>query len=149
MERVIRENLALTDKMQDLLQDDGESSNIMNKLEILAALRDSHEPDTSSTSRAASVGKSQRDRQNKRKLTDTLEDRDSVAADSPAAGPSPKVAINQKDRLMAKSGSSRAGSVPAGRESSVKADDDKDDQGKGKKKRSSTASRSSKKGGSH
>ena len=53
-----------------------------------------------------------------------------MAADSPG-GPSPKVVISsQKDRLVAKSGSSRAGSVPVAREGSVKIDED--DSGKGK-----------------
>lgn len=67
-----------------------------------------------------------------------MDDRDSIAADSPG-GPSPKVVISsQKDRLVAKSTSSRAGSVPAMRESSVKAEDDRDDLGKGKKARSSS-----------
>ncbi len=93
---------------------------------------------TSSASRATSVGhsKSGRDRQGKRKLTD-VDDRDSIAADSPG-GPSPKVVISsQKDRLVAKSHGSRAGSVPAGREGSVKVEDDRDDLGKGKRTRSS------------
>ena len=68
-----------------------------------------------------------------------MDDRDSIAADSPG-GPSPKVVISsQKDRLVAKSNSSRAGSVPV-REGSVKVEDDKDD--KGKKARSSSKSQS-------
>jgi len=120
---------------------------ITEKLGILAALRDSNEADTTSTSRATSVGKVQRDRPSKqRKTTDVLDDTDSIAADSPAANPvanpSPKVIIsNQKDRLFAKTGSSRAGSVPmGGREGSVRAEDDKDDSIKGKKKLSSLGS---------
>jgi SAGA-associated factor 29 len=105
---------------------------------LLSALRSSEEV-PSSASRATSVGhgKSGRDRQGKRKLTDSLDDRDSIAADSPG-GPSPKVVISQKDRLVAKSGGSRAGSVPVMREGSV--NDDKDDLGKGKMARSSSKS---------
>ncbi|KAI1525497.1 repeatdomain containing protein [Pyrenophora tritici-repentis] len=98
---------------------------------LLAALRMSEEVPPSA-SRATSVGhgKSGRDRQGKRKLTDSIDERDSVAADSPG-GPSPKVIISsQKDRLVAKSGGSRAGSVPVAREGSVKMEDDKDDSGK-------------------
>jgi SAGA-associated factor 29 len=73
-------------------------------------------------------------------LTDSIDDRDSIVADSPASA-SPKVVISsQKDRLVAKAGGSRAGSVPAAREASAKLEDDKDDSGKGKKKRSSTSS---------
>lgn len=102
-------------------------------MNILAALRSSDET-PNSASRATSVGKSQRDRPGKqRKVTDSIDDRDSITADS--SGPSPKVAISQKDKLIAKSASSRAGSVPIGREGSVKADDD--DNGKGKKGHSS------------
>jgi SAGA-associated factor 29 len=103
---------------------------------ILSALRSSDDTPTSA-SRATSVGKS-RDRQGKRKLIDSLDDRDSIAADSP--GPSPKVVISQKDKLIAKSAGSRAGSVPV-REGSAKVEDD--DNGKGKKGRSSVPRSSS------
>jgi SAGA-associated factor 29 len=139
IEELLRENLRLTEEIAEL--------NITDKLQILAALRNSNEAETVSTSRATSVGKSQRDRPNKRKPTESLDDQDSVVADSPVASqstnpianPSPKVMIQQKDRLIAKTGS-RAGSVPM-RESSVKAEDGGDDTNKGKKKRSSSSRR--------
>jgi SAGA-associated factor 29 len=121
LEKLLRENIRLTEDIQNLCESDS-GNDILKSLEILIALRDAHEPDPISSSRAASVGKNQRDRQTKRKLTD-LEDRDSVAAESPGGGgPSPKVMISTKDRFMAKAGS-RAGSVPVGRESSVKVED--------------------------
>ena len=140
MEELLRENLRLTEEISEL--------NITDKLQILAALRNSNEAETVSASRATSVGKSQRDRPNKRKPTESLDDQDSVAADSPVASqaanpianPSPKIIIQQKDRLIAKTGGSRAGSVPM-RESSVKAEDGGDDTNKGKKKRSSSSRR--------
>ena len=123
-----------------------QGNDICEQLTVLSALRSA---DTdSSTSRATNPGKSSRDRgQNKRKLTDTAnDDRDSIAADSPAV-PSPKVVLGKdRDRLLPKGGSSRAGSVPAGRESSVKVEDERDDV-KGKKKRSSTVTYSRKGGG--
>lgn len=118
-------------------------------MEILGALRNAPDPDPISNSRSTSVGKSQRDRQTKRKLTDTVDDRDSIAAaDSPGGHSSPKVMVPGKDRLKAMSAGSRAGSVPAGRESSVKAEDTQDSQdaGKGKKTRSSISSASYRKG---
>ncbi|KAF2181975.1 hypothetical protein K469DRAFT_670424 [Zopfia rhizophila CBS 207.26] len=121
LEKSLRENIRLTEEIQNLIESDS-GNDILKSLEILAALRDAHEPDPIPTSRAASVGKSQRDRQTKRKHTETLDDRDSIAADSPGGGPSPKVMISTKDRFMAKAGS-RASSVPAARESSVKAED--------------------------
>jgi len=131
MEKLLRENIKLTEEIQQLCESDSGQNDILKSLEILIALRDAHEPEPISTSRAASVGKSQRDRQTKRKHTE-LDDRESVAAESPGGGPSPKVMISTKDRFMAKSGS-RAGSVPV-RESSVKAEDaEVGDQIKGKK----------------
>jgi SAGA-associated factor 29 len=117
-------------------------------MDILAALRGDDEP-MPSASRSTSVGhgKPGRDRHNKRKLTDTtMEDRDSIAAESP---PDPSYKgfpiSSQKDRLNIKTSGSRAGSAPAAREASALLEDDKDDQGKGKKKHSSD-SLSSRKG---
>jgi SAGA-associated factor 29 len=130
----LRENIKLSEEMLTLIKSE-RGNDICEQLSILSALRSA---DTdSSTSRATNTGKS-RDRQNKRKLTDAaMDDRDSVAADSPIA-PSPK--ILGKERLMQKSGSSRAGSaVPTVREGSVKGEDDKDDHLKGKKTRPSAS----------
>ena len=144
METNLREQIRLDNAMIGLLKSSDGDNDISTQLGILSALRSSDDTPTSA-SRATSVGKSQRDRQGKRKVTDSLDDRDSIAADSP--GPSPKVVISQKDKLIAKSTSSRAGSVPIGREGSVKAEDD--DNGKGKKGRSSiprSSSNSSKRG---
>ncbi|KAF2709984.1 hypothetical protein K504DRAFT_466432 [Pleomassaria siparia CBS 279.74] len=132
IEALLRENIRITEDINEI--------NITEKIQVLEGLRNSNETETLNTSRANSVGKAQRERPNKRKMTDSaFDDHDSIAADSPAANPianpSPKVVIAQKDRLMAKSGSSRAGSVPMGRESSVKVEDDKDDFGKDPKHR--------------
>lgn len=141
LDQNLRENIKLSEEMLTLIKSE-RGNDICEQLSILSALRSA---DTdSSASRATTVGKSQRDRQNKRKLTDTIDDRDSIAADSPVA-PSPK--IPGKDRLMQKSGGSRAGSVPAARESSVKAEEDSEHV-KGKRARSFTTS-STKRGGAH
>ncbi|RMZ70681.1 saga complex component [Pyrenophora seminiperda CCB06] len=132
LEHLLRENIRLLNEAQTLLQPVEGGNDVHTQLTLLAALRMSEEAPPSA-SRAASVGhgKSGRDRQGKRKLTDSIDERDSVA-DSPG-GPSPKVIISsQKDRLVAKSGGSRAGSVPVAREGSVKMEEDKDDSGKGK-----------------
>lgn len=128
----LRECIRLSEKIQE----DGEA--LKEKMQILAALREGQESNMLPASRSASVGKSQRDRQTKRKLTDTIDDRDSIAADSPGGHSSPKVMVSSKDRLKMVSGGSRAGSVPAVRESSVKVEDSQDgDQFKGKTRRSS------------
>jgi SAGA-associated factor 29 len=142
LEKNLRENIRLGEKIQE----DGTS--LDDKFQILAALRNSHESEAVSASRSASVGKVQRDRQTKRKLTDTIDDRDSIAADSPGGHSSPKVMVSNKDRLKAMSAGSRAGSVPAVRESSVKTEDapEGQDQLKGKTRRSSKASTSSRRG---
>ncbi|KAF1945925.1 hypothetical protein EJ02DRAFT_451032 [Clathrospora elynae] len=131
LEELLRDNIRKMNEAQTLLQPVDGGNDISTQFTLLSALRTSEEA-TSSASRATSVGhgKSARDRHGKRKLTDSVDDRDSIAADSPG-GPSPKVLISsQKDRLVAKSGGSRAGSVPVVREDSVKMDDDRDDLGK-------------------
>lgn len=130
LEQALRDNIRNLEQAQALLQAVDGGNDISTQIGILAALRAS--PEISSVSRAASVGhgKTGRDRHGKRKLTDSVDDRDSIATDSPG-GPSPKVVISsQKDRLVAKTSSSRAGSVPAARDGSVKMEDDKDDLGK-------------------
>ncbi|KAF2865129.1 SGF29 tudor-like domain-containing protein [Massariosphaeria phaeospora] len=128
LEEAIRENIRVCNTASDLIKSDSQQDLSFN-LTILTAIRTSDDAEPPA-SRSASVGKLQRDRQNKRRLTDTIDDRESITTDSPG-GPSPKVVIPPpKDRLIAKSGGSRAGSVPAVRESSVKAEDDKDDPGK-------------------
>ena len=131
LEDLLRDNIRNLNEAQTLLQPVEGGNDVHTQMTLLAALRMSEEAPPSA-SRATSVGhgKSGRDRQGKRKLTDSIDDRHSMAADSPG-GPSPKVVISsQKDRLVAKSGSSRAGSVPVAREGSVKIDED--DSGKGK-----------------
>ncbi|KAF2643948.1 hypothetical protein P280DRAFT_420498, partial [Massarina eburnea CBS 473.64] len=117
LDSALRENIKLSEEMLVLLKSE-QGNDICEQLSILSALRSA---DTdSSASRATNTGKS-RDRTFKRKLTDTIDDRDSIAADSPVA-PSPKI-LPGKERLMQKSGGSRAGSVPV-REGSVKMDED-------------------------
>ncbi|KAF2122716.1 SGF29 tudor-like domain-containing protein [Lophiotrema nucula] len=124
LEKSLRENIRIVEDIQNLIESESGSNDILKQLEILAALRDAHEPDPITTSRATSVNKGNRERQ-KRKHTDSLDDRESIAADSPGGGggPSPKVMTSTKERFMQKSGGSRAGSVPVQRESSVKAED--------------------------
>lgn len=145
LDAALRENIKLSEEMLTLVKSD-QGNDICEQLTVLSALRSAVDTD-SSTSRATNPGKSRDRGQNKRKLTDAADDRDSITADSPAV-PSPKVVLGKdRDRLLPKSGGSRAGSVPAGRESSVKVEDEKDDV-KGKRKRSSTVTYSKKGGGS-
>jgi SAGA-associated factor 29 len=139
LESSLRENIRITNELQGYLKPVEGGSDICSNITLLSALRNAEDAQPSA-SRAPSVGHGKSGRDRKRKNTDTIDDRDSIVADSPASR-SPQVVIaSQKDRLAAKTGSSRAGSVPAAREASAKLEDDKDDSGKGKKKRSSTSS---------
>ncbi|KAH3913478.1 hypothetical protein HBI56_083020 [Parastagonospora nodorum] len=130
IDTLLRENIKITNELSGYVKPSEGGNDICSQLTLLSALRNA-EDSQPSASRAPSVGhgKSGRDRHGKRKATNDLEDRESIVADSPASA-SPKVVISQKDRLVAKSGSSRAGSVPAARETSAKLEDDKDDSGK-------------------
>ncbi|UPX17267.1 uncharacterized protein EKO05_0007633 [Ascochyta rabiei] len=122
LEHSLRELIRLDNEVVGVLKSSDGDNDISTQLQVLSALRSSDDA-PASASRANSVGKSRGDRPGKqRKVTDSIDDRDSIAADSP--GPSPKVVLSQKDKLIAKSSSSRAGSVPVGREGSVKAEDD-------------------------
>jgi len=121
LEKHLRDNIRITEEIQNLIESDS-GNDLLKSLEILAALRDAHEPDP--TSRAGSVGKSQRERTTKRKHTETIEDRDSIAAESPGpGGPSPKVSISTSASRLIGKVASRASSVPIAREASVKAED--------------------------
>ncbi|PSN66113.1 hypothetical protein BS50DRAFT_677394 [Corynespora cassiicola Philippines] len=138
LEEQLRNNIRLTEEIMTLVKGEN-GDDICAHLELLKALRESSD-NVTPNSRATSVGKSQRDRQNKRKATDAADDRDSIAADSPADSPAAKPrqlvgVVPGKDRLMGKSGGSRAGSVPAVREGSVKVEDDRDEHVKEPKQR--------------
>ncbi|OCK84366.1 hypothetical protein K432DRAFT_289125 [Lepidopterella palustris CBS 459.81] len=121
LEKYLRDNIRLTEEIQNLIESDS-GNDLLKSLEILSALRDAHEPDP--TSRSGSAGKSQRERTTKRKHTETLDDRDSIAAESPGpGGPSPKVSISTSASRLIGKAASRASSVPVVREPSVKVDD--------------------------
>lgn len=117
LEVCLRANIKLTEELQNLIESDN-GNDLLKSLEILTALRDAHEPDP--TSRAGSAGKSQRDRNTKRKHTETLEDRESI--ESPGVS-SPKVQIPTSASRLMKASASRANSVPVAREGSAKAED--------------------------
>jgi hypothetical protein len=122
--RLTRENVKICDELVAALEGDseGDTTSLLGALSLLSALRASSETDAATpVSRIASNGKSGRN--NKRKGDNSSvvsDDRESAAAESPAA-PSPKVHIPVPSRLKVNTNaSSRAGSVGAGREASVK-----------------------------
>jgi SAGA-associated factor 29 len=126
--KLSRENLKLFEDITAQLQGPSESepNSLLGSLNILKALRQSSENDTYSAPPPRNTTANLKGSRNlKRKagadaLVISNDDRDSIAADSPA-GPSPKVVIPSSNRLKVHS-SSRAGSAAplAGREPSVK-----------------------------
>ncbi|KAK3070573.1 hypothetical protein LTS18_015067, partial [Coniosporium uncinatum] len=124
---ITRKQIKLTDEIQSTLEgdDDNGALSITSGLQVLTALRASSEiENTSTNSRSQNVAKPSRNA--KRKAESSVatlnDDRDSVAADSPAVS-SPKVAGPSAASRLIKGSASRAGSVPAAREASVKAED--------------------------
>jgi len=107
---------------------DGGNFSIMGGLELLAALRASSEADSTVSIPPRNGSGSAKSRNAKRKAdaiattSAASDDRDSVSVGSPRM-PSPKVAIPNRQMAKASGGGSRAGSVPAGREASVKVED--------------------------
>lgn len=133
--KLSRENIKICDEIIASVEgsSDGDVDSLLGHLRVLMALRASSEADGVSTpmSRVASSGKPSRNA--KRGTKDNLsvmstDDRDAVMADSPSV-PSPKVPLPTATRLKVSAGGSRAGSVPAGREASVKIEDATDTDG--------------------
>jgi hypothetical protein len=122
-----RENVKLCDELVAAIGGDSEqdTNSLLGALNLLSALRASSEAESQTPApRAASVAKSGRNTKRKGDTASVMsDDRDSAAADSPAA-PSPKVHIPVPSRLKVNTNaSSRAASVGAGREASVKIED--------------------------
>ena len=133
--KLSRENIKICDEIIASVEgsSDADVDSLLGHLNLLTALRASSEADSVSTpmSRVASSGKPSRNV--KRGAKDNLsvmstDDRDTMMAESPSV-PSPKVPIPATTRLKVSAGGSRAGSVPAGREASVKIEDATDTDG--------------------
>lgn len=131
--RLSRENIKICDDVIAAVEgaSDHDVDSLLGRLNLLTALRASSEADTVSTpmSRVASSNKPSR---NAKRGKDTLsippaDDGDTAMAASPSI-PSPKVSI-PATRLKVSTGGSRAGSVPAAREASVKIEDATDTDG--------------------
>ncbi|KAF2838321.1 hypothetical protein M501DRAFT_1005197 [Patellaria atrata CBS 101060] len=122
LEKLHRDNVRLCSQIEELTTGESDTQlSITSSLELLAALRESSEADVASRT-ASSGSKPSRNPKRKSEATSVQDDRESIVADSPGV-PSPKVAVSKDvSRLMGKT-SSRAGSVPATREASVKAEE--------------------------
>jgi SAGA-associated factor 29 len=128
--KLTRENLKLCEEIAAAVEgpSENEPNSLLGSLNILKALRQSSEhdftsvppPRTAATTKGSRVGKRKHNAETSSQLS--IEDRDSIAADSPATGPSPKVIIPSSNRLKIHASSSRAGSAAptSAREPSVK-----------------------------
>jgi SAGA-associated factor 29 len=126
--RLSRENISLCEQIEGLLRGQSDNDNsILGSIDILKALRQSSENDplAAPPQRAAANPKPSRIKSGRSKVDTSsvlsADDRESLAADSPIAGPSPKHPVVPPTQRI-KTAASRAGSVPI-RETSVKVED--------------------------
>ena len=122
--KLTRENVKICDELVAAIEGDseGDTTSLLGALNLLSALRASSEVETQTPApRGSNNAKAGRNNKRKGDTASVMsDDRESAAAESPAA-PSPKVHIPVPSRLKVNTNaSSRAGSVGAGREASVK-----------------------------
>jgi SAGA-associated factor 29 len=130
LEELYRENLKLCEEVQHLIAGASSDMNVLDSINILAGLREASSAEQASAA-AAPLG--QRDRTASSKLgRDRPKKSGSRGSNSAAVtedggddstAPSPRITLGQANRLSAKDKSSRAGSIPATRETSVKIED--------------------------
>lgn len=129
LEELYRENLKLCEEVQHVIAGASSDMNVLDSINILAGLREASSAEQASA--VPSLG--QRDRTASGKLSrDRPKKSGSRGSNSAAvtedggddsAAPSPRIALGQANRLSAKDKPSRAGSIPATRETSVKIED--------------------------
>jgi SAGA-associated factor 29 len=127
---ITRANVKLCDEIIAALEgeSDQDGSALLGALNILSALRASSEAENNTPQpRGAASAKPGRNAKRKADTASQIsaDDRESMQAESPVAS-SPKVLISASSRLKAGSASSRSGSVPAIRETSVKIEEGND-----------------------
>jgi SAGA-associated factor 29 len=131
LEELYRENLKLCEEVQHLIAGASSDMNVLDSINILAGLREASSAEQASAA-AAPLG--QRDRTASSKLSRDNRPKKSGSRGSNSAAvtedggddstaPSPRITLGQANRLSAKDKSSRAGSIPATRETSVKIED--------------------------
>jgi SAGA-associated factor 29 len=121
---ITRSNVKLCDEIIAALEgeSDQDVNALLGALNLLSALRASSEAENLTPQpRAAASAKPSRNAKRKADTASQIsaDDRESMQAESPVAS-SPKVLISASSRLKVGSASSRSGSVPAMRETSVK-----------------------------
>ena len=130
LEELYRENLKLCEEVQHLIAGASSDMNVLDSINILAGLR---EASSAEQAFAAAAPLGQRDRTASSKLARERPKKSGSRGSNSAAvtedggddsaAPSPRITLGQANRLTAKDKSSRAGSIPATRETSVKIED--------------------------
>jgi SAGA-associated factor 29 len=120
LEELYRENLKLCEEVQHLIAGASSDMNVLDSINILAGLREASSAEQASAA-AAPLG--QRDRTASSKLSRSDRPKKSEDGGDDSTAPSPRITLGQANRLSAKDKSSRAGSIPATRETSVKIED--------------------------
>jgi len=131
LEELYRENLKLCEEVQHLIAGASSDMNVLDSINILAGLREASSAEQAFAASAAPLG--QRDRTASSKLARERPKKSGSRGSNSAAvtedggddsaAPSPRITLGQASRLGAKDKSSRAGSIPATRETSVKIED--------------------------
>lgn len=134
LEKLYRENVKLCEDVQQMLEGGSNEMNLLDSIKILAGLREASEESlaASATGRERPSAATGRSGKAKRAASGgakggsaaavaVAEDADEAAS---SAAPSPRISISAAAGRLAKEGkSSRAGSIPATRETSVKIED--------------------------
>ena len=132
LEKLYRENLKLCEEVQHIVSGTSSDMNVLDSINILAGLREASSAEQASAASAplsqghrTASGKLSRDRPKKSSGSKASSSAAVTEADEAeiSAAPSPRITLGQANRLTAKDKSSRAGSIPATRETSVKIED--------------------------
>lgn len=131
LEKLYRENLKLCEEVQHIISGTSSDMNVLDSINILAGLREASSAEQASAAAAplsqsqrTASGKLSRDRPKKSSGSKGSSSAAVTEADETeiSAAPSPRISLGQANRLT-KDKSSRTGSIPATRETSVKIED--------------------------
>ncbi|KAK5124782.1 hypothetical protein LTR85_001495 [Meristemomyces frigidus] len=136
LEKLYRENVKITEEVQQIIEGGSNEMNLLDSIKVLAGLREASEESlaamasSQSTQRAAAANGSGRGKPKKasgKSATAVVTAASSALAEEAdeavSAAPSPRISISAAANRLAKDKSSRAGSLPATRETSVKIED--------------------------
>ena len=123
LEKLYRENLKITEEVQHIIEGKSNDNNLLDSLKILAALREASEEQASQPQVPAQRAASGKNRVTKKGGGSKVAAAPSTeSTEEVAAAPSPRISLSSRLNA-AKEKPSRAGSVSATRETSVKLED--------------------------